>query len=180
MIRAAAILVAAMFLAMLPATPALAQGNCSFCDTNPPPKGPGGGRPDNQAVAITVESDIDFGRLVQIGTGVGRVLIDLATGQKIIFGGLDDLGGVPVQGRALVTGKPNRTVRIDLPSSIVMSTASGGRADLRDFVTDLPALPVLDGNGRLVFHFSGTMYTDRDIANGGKLRGRIPIRVNYN
>lgn len=181
MIRIATLLVAFIGLSLLlPMSPAAAQGKCSFCDTNEPPKGEGGGRPDNgAAVGISVESDIDFGRLVLVGNGVGQVVIDLQTGEKYVTGGLNDLGGISVQGRAVVTGKAYRAIRVDIPGSALMTDPAGGQAELRDIVTDLPPLPVLDGEGKLVFHFTGTLNTDAATAVGGQLRGRIPIRVSY-
>lgn len=147
--------------------------------------GNGGGNigtgPQNcDPIDLIVETDIDFGRLVLVGDGVGRVVIDLASGGKTTFGGLDDLGGIAVKGRAVITGTANQIIRVDIPNAIVMSDPAGGEAELRDFVSDLPALPVLDQNGQLAFHFTGTMYTDANTAVGGKLRGRIPISVQYN
>ena len=146
--------------------------------------GNGGGNwgtgPQNcDPIDLTIETDIDFGRLVLVGDGVGRVLIDLSSGNKSTFGGIDDLGGMAVQGRAVITGTPNQIVRVNIPTSIVMNDPAGGEAELRDFISDLPALPMLDANGQLAFNFSGTMYTDADTAVGGKLRGRIPISVQY-
>ena len=184
MFRIALLALVALAASALPAAPAMAQGQCSFCDTNPPPKGQGGGRPNNngngnQRAQLTVESDIDFGRLVLVGNGIGTVIIDLQTGAKVITGGLDDLGGIPVNGRAVVTGSPFRAIRIDMPLSIIMSDPGGGEAELRDLRTDLPALPMLDANGQLIFKFTGTLATGSAIGGGGVLRGRIPIRVQY-
>lgn len=189
MIRAVLLALAAMLLFACSASEARAQGQCSFCGTNPPPQGGGngGGRPGNGSTGngqgqldLTIESSINFGRLVMVGTGVGSVLIDLQTGQKFTRGQLNDLGGIAVRGQALVTGKPSKAISVSLPLTITMSDPAGGQAELRDFKTDLSALPTLDANGRLVFHFTGTLYTGANIGIGGTLRGRIPIRVQYN
>ena len=189
MFRTGLLVLVAAIAVFVAASPAAAQGQCSFCATNPPPKGEGGGRPNNNGddnngngqgrLVLTIESDIDFGRLVLVGNGIGSVLIDLQTGQKVTFGGIDDLGGVAVQGRAIVTGKPLKAVRVDLPLAVTMSDSGGGQAELRDFETDLPALAMLDANGQLTFHFAGRLYTDNAIGLGGTLRGRVPIRVTY-
>ena len=133
-----------------------------------------------EPIALTVDTNIDFGRLVLVGDGVGRVVLDLDSGGKLFFGGIDDLGGFAVKGHATVTGSPNRAVVLNIPTTIVMADPAGGQAELRDIVTNLQSLPVLDGNGQLVFQFSGTLYTDAQTAVGGVLRGRIPISVNYN
>lgn len=192
MIRAALLALAAMFALSAFASPAAGQGQCSFCGDNPAPPD-NGGRPDGNngggggngggngqgQMDLTIESDIDFGRLILVGNGIGSVVLDVDTGQKMTFGEIDDLGGVSVQGRALVTGMPLKQVRVTMPLSVTMSDPGGGEAELRDIVTDLSALPTLDANGQLTFHFSGTLYTDNAIGMGGTLRGRVPIQVTY-
>ncbi|MCB2087637.1 MAG: DUF4402 domain-containing protein [Sphingomonadaceae bacterium] len=199
MIRLAALIVAALFIASLPAAPATAQGACPFCETNPPPNGGGngGGRPGNgpgspgngngngngngggngQQADLQIETDIDFGRLVTFGSGPGTVVIDLQTGTRVVTGGLDELGGLPMAGRAVITGRPMSVVRVTFPNSITMTDIAGNSATLRDFTTDLPALPVLDTSGTLTFNFSGRLVADR--VQGGDYRGRIPISVAY-
>ena len=100
-----------------------AQGNCPNCDLPPGCRGNGnqngngnGNRDRNcQRIAITIESDVDFGRLVLLGAGGARVLLDLNSGQKTVFGEIDDLGGMPITGRALVTGAPFEVRCGDLP-----------------------------------------------------------------
>lgn len=190
MIRVIFILIGGILLALLPATPVAAQGQCSFCDTNPPPRGEGGGRPNNgngngngngnnAPIALAIESDMNFGRLVMIGDGIGRVLVDLQTGAKTVVGNLDDLGGMAVQGRAIIRGTPLQTIRVDFPPSVIMRDPAGGQAELRDFVSDLGQLPRLDAAGTLEFRFTGTLYTDLAVALGGNLRGRVPIQVAY-
>ncbi|MDZ4306683.1 DUF4402 domain-containing protein [Allopontixanthobacter sp.] len=182
MIRLIALLASAAMLMLLPAAPAAAQGQCNFCETNPPPKGGGGGRPGNGSppeIVLTIESEINFGRLVMVGDGVGRVLIDIQTGAKTIIGNLDDLGGLAVQGRATIRGVPRQPVRVEFPTLVTMRDPAGGEAELRDFVTDLGQLPRLDSTGVLEFRFTGTLYTDLAVALGGNLRGRVPIQVSY-
>jgi hypothetical protein len=146
------------------------------CIANPNPRIK---NPNCRELTVTVESDVDFGRLVLLGDGNGRVILDLVTGQKTVIGEIDDLGGMPVQGRATITGQPREPIRVDLPTEIIMADPAGGEAIMRDIVTDLPAFAVLDGNGQLTFQFSGTLFTDVATALGGRLRGRIPINVDY-
>ena len=184
MFKAAFLALAAAFALSLTASPVAAQGKCTFCGENPPPRGDGGNNGNNGnngqgRLVLTIDSDIDFGRLILVGNGVGSVLIDLQTGQKVTFGGLDDLGGIAVQGRATITGKPLKGVRVDMPMVVTMSDPGGGQAELRDFETDLPAFAVLDATGTLTFRFTGRLYTDTGIGLGGTLRGRVPIRVTY-
>jgi len=184
MIRLISILIGAALLAFLPAEPVAAQGQCDFCETNPPPRGggDGGGRPgngNNTQIDLTIESDINFGRLVMIGDGIGRVLVDLQTGAKTVVGNLDDLGGMAVQGRAIIRGRPMEAIRVDFPTNVIMRDPAGGQAELRDFISDLGPLPKLDAAGILEFRFTGTLYTDVAVAIGGNLRGRVPIQVAY-
>jgi hypothetical protein len=190
MIRLISILIGVALLVGLPAEPVAAQGKCNFCDTNPPPRGEGGGRPNNgngngngngnnAAIALSIESDINFGRLVMIGDGIGRVLVDLQTGAKTVVGNLDDLGGMAVQGRAIIRGRPMQAIRVGFPTSVVMRDPAGGQAELRDFVSDLGPLPRLNATGTLEFRFTGTLFTDVAVAIGGNLRGRVPIQVSY-
>lgn len=180
----------AFLIALLAATPApaLAQrggnGNGNGNGNGQPPPCGDGRQPDRKnpnctQIALSIESDIDFGRLVLIGTGVGQVWLDLSTGERFITGGLDTAGGMPVYGRAIITGTPMRAVRVEFPDSITMTDPAGGYATLRNFTTNLSALPILDTTGTLEFRFIGTMFTDQNIQIGGRLRGRVPITVSY-
>ncbi|MEE4201768.1 DUF4402 domain-containing protein [Erythrobacter sp.] len=171
--------------------PLLAQGNCPNCDLPPGCRGNGNTKDKNngngngnkgrkcERLEVTIESDLDFGRMVLLGGGDARVILDLTTGSKILIGDVDDLGGMPITGSALVTGAPSEAVVIDLPGSIDMRDPTGGNAQLRDFVTDLDGFPALDADGRLEFRFSGTLVLEADTNASGNLRGRIPIRVEY-
>lgn len=168
---------------------AWAQGRCSNCDLPPGCRGNGNGNNNGNgnrnrdqncdALEVEIQADIDFGRLVLIGDGVGRVVLDLDTGNKVVFGELDDLGGMAMQGEALITGAPGEIVVVSIPSRVAMTDPGGGEAELRDFESDLPPLATLDSNGQLTFRFTATLYTDAKTALGGNLRARIPISVEY-
>ena len=134
---------------------------------------------DCQTLALDIESDIDFGRVVVLKRGDGRILLDLESGEKQLFGDLDDLGGMPVTGRATVTGSPFQSFRVILPGRVSMRDTSGGQAEIAEFETDLPPLPTLDSNGQLTFRFSGTLLLNAQTDASGRLRGRIPISVEY-
>lgn len=164
-----------------------AQGNCPNCDLPPGCRGNGnqngngnGNKNRNcQRLEIMIESDIDFGRVVLLGNGEARVLLDLESGQKTVIGDVDDLGGMPITGRAVITGAPFEQIVIDLPNEVAMRDPSGGDARIRDFVTNLPGFPTLDANGQLEFRFSGTLVIEAETNASGNLRGRIPISVEY-
>lgn len=171
---------------------AFAQGNCPNCDLPPGCRGNGNnkdkgnngngngnGRPNCQRLNITIESDIDFGRVVLLGDGESRVILDLATGEKTLIGDVDDLGGMPFTGRATITGAPFEQVMISLPSEVSMRDNQGGNAIIRDFVSDVDSFAVLDSFGQLEFRFSGTLVLGADQQAAGNLRGRVPISVEY-
>jgi len=191
MFRALALTVAAFGLALTglagAGSPLWAQGNCPNCDLPPGCRGNGnqngngnGNQGRNcQRLEITIESNVDFGRLVLLGNGAGQVVLDLTTGQKFPAGDIDDLGGMPVTGRATITGAPLEQIVINLPGEIAMRDPVGGNARIRDFVTDLEGFPMLDANGQIQFRFSGTLVIDGETRASGNLRGRIPISVEY-
>jgi hypothetical protein len=88
-----------------------------------------------------------------------------------------NLGGQSFQGRARVTGEPLRPVRIELPPRVQLRSPDGAEAELSEFVTDLPAVAMLDENGTLEFAFGARISSQG--ARGGNFRGRINIRVDY-
>lgn len=184
--KSATLFWASVSLCLFPAQFAWAQGVCEQCDLPPGCRGNGNQNAKNNKnlncdpLEINIQTDIDFGRIVLIGDGVGRVILDLESGNKISFGELGDLGGMAVKGEALITGAPGQTVQVIIPTEVSMRDPAGGEAQLRDFVTNLPVLAQLDSNGRLAFNFSATLYTDSETALGGNLRARIPISVQYN
>jgi hypothetical protein len=133
---------------------------------------------DEPPLTIEIGTGLVFSRLVLTGKDGGSAAIDPQRGTRSTEGGLVALGGMAVQGRARITGVPLRPVRVDLPRSITMTTASGGEAVLTDLATDLPAWPVLDASGTLEFSFGGRLTVPPGAS--GRLRGRIPISVEYN
>ena len=185
-------LLAILALEATVAPAAARNGNCAICDDIDPRdrhcfRGDGTLKPNKRGcekfyidpVELSIETDLDFGRLVMIGEGRGSVLIDVQSGMKTVSGDLDDLGGIAMAGQAVVTGEPFKTVTVELPSRVTLRDPAGGEAELRDLVTDLPPLPALDEDGKLSFAFTGTLYTGDAISIGGALRGRVPITVDY-
>lgn len=189
MFRATCLALAASSLAIPAPTGAdlQAQGNCPNCDLPPGCRGNGnqngngnGNRNRNcQRLEIMIESDIDFGRVVLLGDGEARVMLDLNTGQKTVIGDVDDLGGMPITGRAIITGAPFEQVVLNMPGEITMRDPTGGNARVRDFVTNLDGFPRLDESGRLEFNFAGTLVIEAQTHASGNLRGRVPISVEY-
>lgn len=160
----------AVLHALVGASPLPAQEACSLCTTVR-------GADQEPQLTIEIASDLVFSRLALTGTGQATAAIDPQSGRKAVSG-MVDLGGQAVQGRARIQGQAHRAVRIILPDSVTMTSAGGGTAELTDFVTDLPAWPVLDSYGQLEFAFGGTVVLRGPV--GGTLRGRLPISVEYN
>ena len=172
---------AALGMLCIPAPAVRAQGSCTNCELPPGCRGASQGADSKcTVVLLDVESDVDFGRLIVLGSRVGHVTIDLDSGTKLVFGEMNDGGGMPVYGTALVTGQPLRTVAVTMPGRVQLTAANGALATMSDFETDLPAFPRLDSSGQLRFNFTGTLYTDGSVLSGGRLRGRVPITVDYN
>jgi len=165
-------LFAASIAAILPGPAAAGEVECKLCVE---------ARKEAQErtpLEIRIESGISFSSMALLSRGDGEAEIDPVTGQKRTSNNLIDLGGSPFSGRATVTGEPLQPVRIDLPRSVTLHSPSGATAELTDFVTDLPELPMLDASGSLEFSFGGRFRTQGGEA--GNFRGRIPIRVDYN
>jgi hypothetical protein len=174
-------LLAALGMLCTPAASVRAQGSCSNCQLPPGCRGASQGSDAKcTVVLLDVESDVDFGRLIVLGSRIGHVAIDLDSGTKLIFGEINDGGGMPVYGTALVTGQPLRTIAVTMPNTVQLTASNGALATMRDFQTNLPAFPRLDSGGQLRFNFTGTLYTDGAVLSGGRLRGRVPITVDYN
>jgi hypothetical protein len=132
-------------------------------------------------LTIEITSNLEFSRLALAGQDDGQVQIDAQTGGRRVSGGMIGLGGMTVQGRGRITGTPLKPVRIDLPSSVSMTTPGGGRAELTGLVTNLPDFPMLDANGALEFAFGGKLKVRAaNGMGGGNFRARIPISVDYN
>jgi Domain of unknown function (DUF4402) len=158
-------------LLALAATPLGAQEACRLCYS-------AGGAEGERPLTIEIHADLAFSRLALSGGGNGSAEIDAATGAKRTTGSLIDLGGMAVQGRGRITGEPGRTIRVDLPGQVTMSSPDGDSAELVDFRTDLPDFPKLDASGALEFTFGARM--ELRGRPGGNYRGRIPITVDYN
>lgn len=126
---------------------------------------------------ITIEADIEFSRLAFSGGSSGEARIDPNSGTTNIHGGLVDLGGLALSGSARITGEPGRTVRVDMPHRIRLTSQTGGVAELVSLETDLSPRPRIGPDGTLTFAFAGTLKVTGGI--GGNYRGRIPITAEY-
>lgn len=171
--RPGPLLAAALIAAPLPAG-ATGEEPCELCFEN---FNRGFGAAQARALSIEIESGIGFSRMALKGRKDGEAQIDPQTGTKRVDGNMIDLGGAAFEGRARVTGEPLRPIRIEMPPMVKLRAPNGAEADLLEFTTNLPAMPMLDENGVLEFAF-GARIASRG-GQGGNFRGRIPIRVEY-
>jgi hypothetical protein len=126
---------------------------------------------------IEIRSSLDFSRATTTSGDGGQISIDPFGGTRTVSGNVADLGGSPFAGSAIVTGEPGRAIRIEMPATIRLSSASGGSMQIINLRTNLPPSPRLDVAGRLEFAFGGDLQLKGNVA--GQFRGRIPITAEY-
>jgi Domain of unknown function (DUF4402) len=156
------------WLAMMPVAVAHAQPNDLFATEK-----------DDKARPLNIEirSSLDFSRATSTGNSGGSIAIDPNSGARTVSGDIVDLGGAPFAGSAVVTGEPGRAIRIEMPSTIRLTSATGGSIDIVNLRTNLNPAPRLDMAGRLEFAFGGDLMLKGNVA--GQFRGRIPITAEY-
>lgn len=128
-------------------------------------------------ISIEITTNLDFSKAALAGLGGGEIKLDPEGNQRSIVGGLVDLGGYPAAGSAIVKGEPGRSVRIDLPSEVRMTSSTGGVIRISGLRTNLSAVPRLDATGQLGFSFGGKLEVSGNMA--GTFRGRLAITANY-
>lgn len=126
---------------------------------------------------IEIRSSLDFSRATATGNSGGSIAIDPDSGARTVSGDVLDLGGAPFAGSAVVTGEPGRAVRIEMPATIRLSSATGGSVEIVNLRTNLSPAPRLDNYGRLEFAFGGDLLLKGSVS--GQFRGRIPITAEY-
>ena len=127
-------------------------------------------------LSIDIIADLDFSRLVA-GQGGGSVTLDPQGGPSVARGNVAPIGGAGFSGRVIVTGMPGRSVRIDIPQEIVLTSSTGRSARVSDIISGLPPIARLGPDGRLEFGFGGRLELDGEA--DGDYRGRIPVTVSY-
>lgn len=160
-----------LFLAM---SAPLAADPCRLCAPQPERLSQGG-RP-GVPLRIEIETALDLGRVAQ-GPGGGALELDARTGARRVAGGLADLGGMALTGKAIVTGTPFARVRIDLPARVRLQSTTGDIAEVVQMQSDLPPAPTLNENGELRFTFGGKMVLKG--GESGSFRGSVPISAEY-
>lgn len=157
--------------AVVGASPALAQ--CRLCDR---PTTQRETAAEGKKIELEIETSLNFDRLVLFGAGEGSARIT-PDGARSSAGSIADIGPRAMVGQAVIHGEPGRAVRIDLPPRIELHSLGGGTMVFDQVTSDLPALPRLDGAGRLSFRFGGRIRLRGDAE--GDYRGALPITVEY-
>lgn len=127
-------------------------------------------------LSIDIITELNFSRTAITGNGQGAINLD-PSGTRRAEGGAVALGGYAFAGSVIIHGSPGRGVRVDLPITIRMSSASGGLAEITNIRSTLGPAPRLDMAGELRFSFGGTLIMHGNV--NGTLRGRIPISAEY-
>ncbi|MFC7536251.1 DUF4402 domain-containing protein [Sphingomonas sp. GCM10030256] len=127
-------------------------------------------------VAVEVQTSLEFDRLVLTGPsgGIARLEPD---GSRATSGALSEFSGRAMAGSVAIRGEPNRLVRVDLPTQVVLEGLNGGRIIIERISSDLPSAPRIDPAGRLSFRFGGELRVQGDAE--GDYRGEVPITVEY-
>lgn len=166
-----ALLLAASAAAAAGVTPA--RGQCRLCST---PTTDLSQSPDQDGIALGVDTNLDFGRLILDGDGQGAAVLR-PDGSSAAEGALAAVTARAMVGTATVHGIPGRAVRVELPRRIDLYSPAGGRIAVDDVVSDLPSAPRLDSAGNLSFRFGGRVTVTG--SSEGNYRGSLPITVEY-
>lgn len=153
--------------------PATADAQCRLCES---PAARTVDRPESEAVALEVETSLDFDRLVLLGAGEGTATL-LPDGSRSVSGTVGAMSGRAMVGSVVVRGEPGRLLRVELPARIVMHSLSGGTITIEGITSTLPSAPRLDSSGTMAFRFGGRLRVSGDAE--GDYRGDVPITVDY-
>lgn len=166
-------LLAAMALAMAVAgIPARADAQCRLCTA--PTTAPD---PETIApVALQVEGNLDFDRIVLSGTGEGSATLG-PDGSRQTSGTILSIGGRAMVGNITVRGEPGRTVRVTLPGRIALHGLTGSDIVIDSVTSDLPSAPRIGSDGTLAFRIGGALHVSGEV--DGNYRGDFSVDVDY-
>ena len=154
------------------AAPTNAQ--CRLCET--PSSTPAESGADGIPLEISVDTDLDFDRLLLASTGNGTARL-APDGTRLASGSVASIGGRAVVARIVVSGSPGRPVSIDLPKRVELRGVKGGALVIESIISDLPHDPALDSTGKLEFRIGGELVLQGDA--DGEYRGDVPVSVDY-
>jgi hypothetical protein len=150
-----------------------APAQCRLCST---PKTSHDESSAGGKVALEVQTSLNFDQLIVDGGGTGSATIR-PDGSTQNLGAVAGISARAMVGTVVLHGEPGRTIRVELPSRIVLHSLSGGEVSFDDVVSDLPSMPRLDPAGNLTFRFGGRLSVSGDAE--GQYRGDLPITAEY-
>lgn len=160
--------------ALCVALPGAARAQCRLCES--PTTSAVTVHDEATALRLEVITKLDFDRLILLGEGRGSALVS-AKGVTRASGSVAAVSGRAVVGELLIRGEPGRTVRLELPTSIVLFGMRGGTIRIDSLDHDLGSGPTLDSNGELRVRLGGEIQISGDV--DGDFRGDIPVFVDY-
>ncbi len=127
-------------------------------------------------VALQVEANLDFDRIVLSGSGDGSATLD-PDGSRRTSGTIVSLGGRAMVGSIMVRGEPGRTVLVTLPKRISLHGLTGTDIVIDGVTSDLPGAPRIGSDGTLAFRIGGALHVSGEV--DGEYRGDFTVDVDY-
>ena len=127
-------------------------------------------------VALEVEANLDFDRIVLAGVGEGSATLR-PDGSRQTSGTIVSIGGRAMVGSIVVRGEAGRAVRISLPSHIALLGLNGSEIGIDQVTSDLPSSPRIASDGTLSFRIGGALHIVGDV--DGDYRGDFSVDVDY-
>ena len=127
-------------------------------------------------IKVTAQSDLDFGKVALSGLG-GHVRLK-PTGERLLTGGADNLGGSYGPASADIKGRPYGRFVIYAPHISRLRQSHGGRLVARRIRSKPLRFGQFDENGKARIHFGADLPLSAK-AEQGQYRGRVSFWVLY-
>ncbi len=127
-------------------------------------------------VALQVEANLDFDRIVLAGNGEGSATLS-PDGSRRTSGTIVSIGGRAMVGSIMVRGEPGRSVLVTLPSRIALHGLTGNDIIIDSVTNDLPGAPRIGTDGTLAFRIGGALHITGEV--DGDYRGDFNVNVDY-
>lgn len=132
-------------------------------------------------LAVNETSYLNFGNIDLTNTASGVVRMTPTAVRSIVSGSgitLASRGVPPTAGTFEITGEPNQAVSVSLPSSISMSSGSGGNIIVSNITSSPTGSFVLNASGSLILRVGGEVNLAAGQASGN-YNGTYIVTVNY-
>ena len=127
-------------------------------------------------VALQVEANLDFDRIVLAGSGDGSATLG-PDGSRRTSGTIVSIGGRAMVGSIVVRGEPGRAVLVTLPGRIALHGLIGSDIVIDSVTSDLPSAPRIGTDGTLAFRIGGALHVTGEV--DGDYRGDFNVEVDY-